>query len=842
MTTTATTPKEDIWIHSACDMCIGSCGILVHRVDGVVVKVEGDPDCSASNGRICARGNAAIMSLYDANRLKTPMKRTNKEKGIHVDPGWVPISWDEAMDIIVEKLGKVRKDDPRKLVMSYFDHGGMRMADFFALAYGTPNYRWQIYFCGDYLHSSMFLTNGTFHCDFDTERCNYVILFGNQAGFGVGLNPNITAQTVAVARKRGMKVVAVDPICNHAASKADEWVPIRPGTDGALLLAMLNVLLNELGIYDKNFLREHTNAPYLVKEDGYYLRENGKPLVWDSAAGKAVPYDSEVKECALDGQYDVGGSRCQPAFQLLREHVKKYSPEMAEGITTIPSATIRRIAREFGEAARIGSTIRIDGVEFPLRPVAANIYRGAGAHTHGVGVALAVETLNMVVGAFYYPGGHRGLNLVGPTWEPTSNSDGLLLPPAETAPHGKVDFYDFEVKLPPESMTLKELYPVSTNHGTNYVAASIDPKKFHLDYEPEVLMMCRHNMFLGGVNYKISAEALSRYKYIIFFGTHLDESTDFADLVLPDQHSLEKYQLFPNVVHWSMSPQTGCFYYGVRQPTVPPMGQARDWVEVLWDVAERMGFLGNIYDVYSSRFNLKGKYQLDPSRKYTKDEIFDRRIKSSFGENMGIELFKSKGYLNVKRTLKEQFPVPYIKGRFPLYYENMKRAGDKLQEMTKKIGMDWDISDYKTLPEWRPCPAYSHPEGFRFYAINFRVPTHSQTYTSNNTWLNEVARLNPYAQKVLINAAAAKEIGIKDGDRVRVESKSGKLIGTAKVTQCIHPETIGISSHFGGWAKNKPRTLTTGANFNGLLGYGPEFTDPISGGFDACVRVNVYKA
>ena len=149
----------------------------------------------------------------------------------------------------------------------------------------------------------MYLTNGTFHCDFDADHINYLLLFGNQAGFMAGLNPNITSQKVAKARKRGLKVVAVDPICNHAAAKADEWVPIRPGTDSALALAMLNVLLNDLGIYDREFIKKHTNGPYLVKPDGYYMRQENKPLVWDAAEGIAKPYDAEVEDYAIEGSY-----------------------------------------------------------------------------------------------------------------------------------------------------------------------------------------------------------------------------------------------------------------------------------------------------------------------------------------------------------------------------------------------------------------------------------------------------------------------------------------------------------------------------------------------------------
>ena len=124
-------------------------------------------------------------------------------------------------------------------------------------------------------------------------------------------------------------------------------------------------------------------------------------------------------------------------------------------------------------------------------------------------------------------------------------------------------------------------------------------------------------------------------------------------------------------------------------------------------------------------------------------------------------------------------------------------------------------------------------------ASNFRVPTHRQGHTAQNPWLCEVAELNPYAQKILINTQTAKRRGIRDKDKICVESAVGKVIGEAKVTECIHPEVVGLSGHFGSFAKGKPVAYGKGANFNKLVPYD---TDPITTGVDACVQVKVYKA
>src|SRR3990167_5469913 len=132
---------KDGWIPTACGLCYSHDGILVHKEDGVVTKIEGNPDCPNSQGRICPRGLSGIMLLYDPNRVNFPLKRTNPQKGIGIDPGWVQITWDEALTTIVEKLKIVRQEDPRVLLSSYsvvaLDQG--RFAQMFGGAFGSPN-------------------------------------------------------------------------------------------------------------------------------------------------------------------------------------------------------------------------------------------------------------------------------------------------------------------------------------------------------------------------------------------------------------------------------------------------------------------------------------------------------------------------------------------------------------------------------------------------------------------------------------------------------------------------------------------------------------------------------
>ncbi|MDP2268885.1 MAG: molybdopterin-dependent oxidoreductase, partial [Deltaproteobacteria bacterium] len=388
---------------------------------------------------------------------------------------------------------------------------------------------------------------------------------------------------------------------------------------------------------------------------------------WDLEAGAAKPYDAEVRDYALDGSYTVDGVVCRPAFQLLKDHTKKYTPEMASEITTVPAATIRRVAEEFGKAARIGSTIVIDGEVLPYRPAAANVYRGAGSHKHGVGAALSIITLNMIVGSFYVPGGHRGMNLIGPDWEwEPSEYEGLVVAPnnAEVS-HGGANYYQYEVKQPVTS-NLKELFPISSNWSPMNLATSIDAAKYKLPYQPEILITSRRNLMMGGCDYNVTAQALKNYQFIISFCITLDEMSEFADLVLPDAVYMEKLETLPNKLNWSHTAQSGYFYWGIRQPIVKPLGEARDWGDVLVEVADRMGFLGDVYKHMNDYFNMKDSYKLDPARKYTLEEINDLKMRSKFGDDKGLEWFKKNGYLSVKRKVDEMYPLPWLKVRFPL--------------------------------------------------------------------------------------------------------------------------------------------------------------------------------
>ncbi len=858
-TTGGASPSDDVWVPSACGMCYNQCGILVHRVDGIVTKIEGNPRSPLSMGRLCPRGVAGIQLLYDPYRVNYPLKRTNAEKGIGVDPQWERITWDEAMDTIVERLKEVRAEDPRRLL---FCGTVVSLAPLtfavaaFMSAFGSPNsFISNGHQCGNAEHMLARTLHASVTTNPDVDHCDYLLIFGCQVGFGAYYTFGTMAQKMADARVRGMKVVTVDPYMSPAAEKADEWLPIRPGSDGALACVLLNLLLNEYRLFDAEYLRHHTDGPYLVAPDGGYARHpaSGKPLVWDTGAGQAFPFDEDaVSELALEGAYSVEGKECKPVFQLLKEQVAKWTPEAAAEVTTIPAETIRRIAREFGEAAQIGSTVTIEGKELPLRPAAAIYFKGAHGHDNAWLTSLALELLNEVVGASNVPGGLIGCNPVSyghpetgmPRWAPQPDGDGLLQ--SGLFVHNEPDGVVAGWPPPPQRPQLPNWrdfigWPI-TSCMTPYVMAN--PDQNPMDYRPDVLINYGSNLLMSVANPEVSLEAFKDC-FVISFNLHCDETTEaLADIVLPDASYLERLDPVPNWMRHHFPVGAGDWSYQIRQPAVQPLYERRHFCEVLLEIGERVGFSDGMNAMINFLYGLKPPYMLNPEQKYTWEEIGDTIYKGWFGPERGLQWFRENGVLNWPKRLEEAYWKPFTTARAPLYYEWVPRFGERIRQIAEEAGIgDVDTSDFVPLPDWRPCQALIPTEGYDLQAVYYRVPWHTFSQTYENPWLDEVSRGEAYSYFICINTRTADAKGIGDGDRIWVESTAGRRIkGRARLTEGVHPEVVAIANNGGHWARGMPIARDKGVFFNSLLTFDLKHTDLVSLTIDCDARVKVYKA
>ena len=319
---TAAAPTEK-WVPTTCWIGKQDCGILARRINGRVVAFQGHPAHPRNRGTLCPKGVAQIMALYDPNRVKVPLIRTN-EKGV---PGkWRQASWDEALTLVGNKIKEVRAKDKRLLVWQkgrskakhFYDDAFVKASGATKLGHGA--------YCSDAGYRACEYTigpHGVLHPDFRHTR--YLLAWGwNITNAGGNKLCWITwPQQLITAKERGMKVVAIDPRLLGAGPFADEWLPIRPATDLAFALALCNVLI-EQGTIDRDYLKKYANAPFLVKKDGCFLRVDGKEQVWNVKSSSARPYDAKDVDPALEGDFTVGGVKVRPAFQVFKEHEEIY--------------------------------------------------------------------------------------------------------------------------------------------------------------------------------------------------------------------------------------------------------------------------------------------------------------------------------------------------------------------------------------------------------------------------------------------------------------------------------------------------------------------------------------
>jgi molybdopterin-containing oxidoreductase family molybdopterin binding subunit len=233
---------------------------------------------------------------------------------------------------------------------------------------------------------------------------------------------------------------------------------------------------------------------------------------------------------------------------------------------------------------------------------------------------------------------------------------------------------------------------------------------------------------------------------------------------------------------------------------IEPLGERRQFERVTLELAERLGRRGDLYRVLNAFHNLSGEQALDPSRTYTWEEIVDRRYQAWFGPRFGIEWFRENGVLAWPKRVEEVYWRPFVPVRTPIYFEFFPRIGEEVEQIRQATGIPFDTADFQPLPDWKPCR--SHEEArpdFDLYAIYFRTPFHSFAFTSNNPWLDEISRIDPYNFGININAKTAGRKGIQDGDWIVVESAAtGKTArGRARLVQGLHPEVVAMAGSGG---------------------------------------------
>jgi anaerobic selenocysteine-containing dehydrogenase len=610
--------------NTTCYMCACRCGIRVTLKNGEVRYIQGNPDHPLNKGVICAKGSSGIMKQYSPGRLTRPLRRKpGSERGAGE---FEAISWDEAFATLEARLAHIRATDPKQFALFTGRDQMQALTGLFAKQFGTPNYAAHGGFCSVNMAAGMIYTIGGSFWEFggpDLDRAKLFVMIGTAEDH----HSNPMKIALAKFKRNGGRFVSINPVRTGYSAIADEWVPIRPGTDGALLLALNHEIIRQ-GLYDRDFLVQYSNAAELVNLDeasseyGMFVRtevpeEEGcfdpqNKLWWNRIGDKPVVTHAQGADPFLLGEFRLhDGTPVKPSFQLLQERVKDYTPEWAEGITGIPAATIRRLAQE------MGVTARDQRIELPIawtdtwgkehesvtgNPVAFHAMRGLAAHSNGFHTIRALAILMSLLGTIDRPGGFRhkvpfprpippcAKTPKGPQGvRPNMPLDGMALGWPAEPDDLFVDDDGNPVRIDKAFSWEHPLAVHGLMHNVITNAWRGDP------YTIDTLLIFMSNMAWNSTMNTVSVRDMLKDKrddgeykipFLVVCDAFHSEMVAFADLVLPDTTYLERHDVM-SILDRPISEFDGPVD-AVRIPILPPKGECKPFQEVLIELGSRL--------------------------------------------------------------------------------------------------------------------------------------------------------------------------------------------------------------------------------------------------------------
>ena len=717
-------------------MCTSRCGVLATVEDGILTQVNADPD--HPNGCICVKGTAAPEIVYSPDRLQYPMVRS-RPKG-DPNPGWVRITWEQALNLAALRLNDIRDNyGPETVVFSRATTAGSAAIDYdgwlqrLANAFGSPNFLTSNHICTWNRRVGSKYTYGTGMPlpDFDNTRCMLIW----------GINPPATSPAQALrinrARNRGAKLIVIDPRRTSLAAKADCWLRVKPGTDGELAMAMIHVLIDE-NLFDQEFARAWTNAPYLVRRDnGQLLREreltqdgNGsKYIVWDENGNSPIGIESNLR-AALFGSFSLrlhDGTlvECQPALQILRDLAAPYRPEESEKITTVPAPEVRNAVRLFAQE-KPSSYCTWVGLEQDNDAMQTNravciFYALTGQFDQrGSNVLFAATPTNPINGRELLPKSKAGLRL--------GIDDHPLGPPADPGLVQPSRVYD--------AILTEKPYPIKA-----VVAFGSD-------------LLLGHGDPLWG---KAALEALDFYIHV---DTTINPSATFADLLMPASTCWEHEALLPffeiaeDTMNWAQ----------LRPAVAKPVGESRSDTEIIFDLAKRLGLAKQFFDGDTDG---AWNYQMASSGLSVK-QLREHQV----GLPSNAQT-RHKKYAEIDGDTGRPRGFNTPSGKIEIYSPIFARTG------------------YSALPRFEPPKPDNEPYPLTltfFRDIHFCDEQHRNIPRLRRKIPEPFLEIHP-------STAAAQ--GIDDADWIFLQTANGKVKLQAKLNESLHPFVV--TTVYGWW-------------------------------------------
>ena len=763
-----------------CALCTSVCGCISVVEDGRLVAVEPDP-AHPTGKALCGKGRAAPELVYHEDRVLHPLRRVSPKDA----PGvWERIGWDEALDETARHLKRLAAESgPESVAFGITTPSGTGIQDAYPWierlrhAFGSPNAPYGTEICNFHRDDINALTFGVDTPMPDFQNTDCIMLWGH--------NPSTTwlayASRVAEAKARGAKLIVVDPRRAGLAVKADAWLRVRPGSDGALALGLAHLLL-EAGAHDSAFMRDWTNGPLLVREDdgtplrADHLSHGADPalrVAWDATAGAPMLYDSsgalyDGGTPALDGRYEVAGADgapipCRTAFDLYRERCAAYTPERVEEITWVPVEQLRAAARLIAEAGA----------------VSCYSWSGVGQHTNASQTSRAIALLYALTGSFDAPGGNvlfdtipvndiRGREMLRPAQLAKAvGGTGRPLGPEQQGWITSDDLYRAILEGRP--------YPIRgmVSFGTNILVSHADTAR--------------------------GEAALKALDFAVHVDMFMTPSASLADIVLPVNTPFEREGLCTN---FKVGADATAFAQ-LRPPAVESLGKSKSDVWIAFELAKRLGLANRFWggDIDASYRELLAPSGLEledllqsPAGVRVDRETRYRKYAGGSGGESGFATPSRKVEVFSERLLAAgQAPLP----------DHVEPAMGPLSRADLAARFPLVLTSAKSLH-------YCHSQHRGMPSLRRREP-------------DPTVEMHP-------EAAASRRI--ESGDWVRIATPHGAARARAALKPSLDPRVV--SATHGWWqacaALDLPgydATSPEGANVNAVIGN--EETDPISG-------------
>ena len=779
-------------VQGYCSLCIARCGTVATVTDGRFTSLDPDPT-HPTGAAICAKGRAAPELVYHKDRLKRPLRRTRPKAD--PDPGWEEISWDAALDQIAAAMRRIAEQHgPEAVAFSQSSPSTTAIADSAAFvvrlmnAFGTPNMVSALELCGwgrgfatRYVFGFGSVATGSAGGAMaDIAESGCLILWGYNPSFS-----RITHATATVAGlKRGLKLIVIDPRNVGLANKADVWLRVRPGTDGALALGLANIMI-ERGWYDQEFVRAWSNGPLLVRSDTDRLLKaeelvssgrSGQFVAWDPQSNRTVSYDpaagryeAPAEHLALRGEYTVatvdGPISCRPVFDRYASLCKKYSPEVIETTCWIAPGQLEQAARTIWHA----------------RPVSYYAWSGHEHHANATETARAMAMLYALTGSFDAAGG----NVLFPA-VPAGSITGEDLPAAKRLA-AAIGFAE------------RPLGPARWNH--------VSPQDFYravledTPYPVRGLIGFGANLLLAHgdpVRGRAALVALDFYAHTDLFMT---PTAALADIVLPVASCFEREAL---KIGFEISAEAQSRVQ-LRHAIVAPPSEARSDTDVIFDLAARLGLGDNFWN---GDVDAAYRQQLGPS-----GITLDQLRATPAGLQKPLTTRHIKHAASDDKGNPRGFPTPSRKIEF--WSETFLDHGYSAMP---------DFVEPPIGPVTRPDLAASFPLILTCAKPSLFCQTQHRALPS--------LRKRALHPEIELNPATAAARGIKNGDWVDVRTPAGGMQARARFRETLDPRVV-VGEH--GWWQGCDELGVgdsdpfdpTGTNFNLMVD--ATVRDPVSG-------------